>query len=66
MLDTVKMKHRTIVIPILTPTDRILEAAHHLDTFRKQNPRRAQRKEIKAIELLRKVLLGKKEKESNE
>ena len=59
--DTVKMKHHAIAIPKLTPVDRILEAARHLDRAPKQLPRDWLVDEIKAIKLLREVLLGEKE-----
>ena len=58
MSNTVKMKHRDISIPKLTPSDRILEAARQLDHVIKQQPKQAPIEEITAIELLMKVLLG--------
>ena len=62
MSDTVKMKHHAIAIPDLTPADRILEAARHLNTALRQHPKKAPSKEIEAIELLQEVLLGEKKK----
>ena len=58
MADTVKMKHHAIAIPTLTPADRILEAARHLDRAIKQLPKEGPMEELEAIELLREVLLG--------
>ena len=56
------MKHHTIAIPTLTSTDRILEATRHLDRALKQLPKDGPTDKIKAIKLLREVLLGEKEK----
>ena len=56
------MKHHTIVIPTLTSADRILEAARQLDRALKQLPKDGPIDEVRAIKLLREVLLGEKEK----
>ena len=58
MSDTVRFKHHAIVIPDLTPADRILEATRQLDDAIKQQPKRAPMDTLTAIELLREVLLG--------
>ena len=58
MSDTVKMKHHAIAIPSLTPADRILEAAKQLDRALKQLPKAGPLDELKAIAMLREVLLG--------
>ena len=58
MSDTVRMKHHAIAIPQLTPADRILEASKQLKDAIQQQPQQAPMDEIKAIELLREVLLG--------
>ena len=57
MSDTVRMKHHAIAIPQLTPVDQILEAAKQLKQAIQQQPQQAPMDEIKAIELLREVLL---------
>ena len=56
--DMLRFKHHAIAIPQLTPSDRILEAAQHLDSAIKQQPKKAPMDELVAIELLRKVLMG--------
>ena len=56
--DSVKFKQHAIVIPDLTPADRILEAAWQLDNVIKQQPKEAPMNEITAVEILRKVLTG--------
>ena len=61
MSDTVKMKHHAIGIPTLTSADRILEAVRQLDRALKQLPKAGPTDEIKAIKLLREVLLGEKQ-----
>ena len=58
MSDTVKMKHHAIAIPSLTPADRILEAAKHLDRALKQMPKAGPIDELKSIAMLGEVLLG--------
>ena len=58
MPDMVRMKHHAIDIPQLTPADPILEAAEQLKPAIQQRPQQAPMNEIKAIELLREVLLG--------
>ena len=58
MSDTVRMKHYAIAIPQLTPADQILETAKQLKRAIQQQPQQAPMDEIKAIELLREVLLG--------
>ena len=54
------MKHHTIIIPGLTPADRIIEAARHLNVALSRHPKTAPSKEIESIKLLREVLLGEK------
>ena len=61
MSDTVKMQHHAIAIPKLTPADRIVEAARHLDRALKQLPKDGTTEEIKAIQILREVLLGERD-----
>ena len=61
LLDTVKMKHHAIGIPTLTSADRILEAARQLDRALKQLPKDGPTDKVKAIKLLRGVLLGEKD-----
>ena len=56
--DTVQFKYHAIAFPNLTPANRILEAARHLDCAIKQQPKKAPMDKLVAIELLRKVLLG--------
>ena len=58
MSDTVKTKDHAIAIPILTPADRILEAARQLDSATKQQPKQAPMDELTAINMLSAVLLG--------
>ena len=60
MSDTVRFKHHVISIPQLTQANRIHKAARQLDDPIKQQPKRAPMEELKAIELLREVLLGEK------
>ena len=60
MSDTVRFKNHAIAIPQLTPDNRILESDIQLDDAIKQQPKRAPMEELKAIELLREVLLGEK------
>ena len=56
--DTVRFKHHAISMPKITPADRILDAARNLDHAIRQQPKTAPLDELKAIELLREVLLG--------
>ena len=58
--DTVKFQHHAIDIPTLTPADRILEATRQLQDAIRQQPKRAPMDELRAIELLREVMLGEK------
>ena len=62
MSDTVKMQHHAIAIPSLTPTDRIVEAARHLDRALKQLPKDGTTEEIKAIQILREMCCWEREK----
>ena len=62
MSDTVSFKQHAITIPQLTPAYRILEAARQLDDTIKQQPKKSPMDEITAIELLREVLLGERNK----
>ena len=57
MSDTMWMKHHVIAIPQLTTADQILGAAKQLKQAMQQQPQQAPMDEIKAIELLREVLL---------
>ena len=59
MSDTVKMKHHAIAIPTPTPAERILDAARQLDRAIKQLPKEDPMDKLAAIELFRKMLLGK-------
>jgi hypothetical protein len=56
--DTVKFQHHVIDTPSLTPADRILEASRQLKDAIKQQPERASMDDLRAIELLRKVMIG--------
>ena len=56
--DTVKFQHHAIVMPELTPADRILEATKQLKDAISQQPKRAPMKEMEAIEMLRQVMMG--------
>ena len=56
--DTVRFKHRAITIPQSTPANIILEAARHLGSAIKQQPKKVPMDELVAIELLIKLLLG--------
>ena len=60
MSDTVRSNHHTIEIPQLTSANRIMEAARQLNDTIKQQPKKSQKDEITAIDLLREVLLGKR------
>ena len=56
--DSVKFKHHAIVIPNLTPENRILEATRQFDSTIKQQPKQAPMDETIVIEILRDVLTG--------
>ena len=55
--DTLQFKNNAITTPHLNPSDRILEAARHLDSAIKQYPQKKRMDKLVAIELLRKILL---------
>ena len=56
--DTVKFQHHAINIPSLTPADRIIEATRELKDAIAQQPKRAPMDKLRAIEMLREVMLG--------
>ena len=56
--DSVRFQHHAIAIPELTPADRILEATKQLKDAIEQQPKRPPSDELRAIELLREVMLG--------
>ena len=56
------MTHHAIGIPTLTSADRILEATRQLDRALKQLPKDGPTDKVKAIKLLREILLGEKDK----
>ena len=58
--DSVKSKHHAIVIPNLTPENRILEATRQFDSTIKQQPKQAPMDEITVIEILRDIVTGEK------
>ena len=58
MTDTVRFKHHAIIIPQLTPADRIMEASRQLYDTIKQQPNKSPMYKLTSIELLREVLLG--------
>ena len=64
MSDTVRFNHHAIAIPQLMPANIILEAARQLDDTINQQSKKAPMDELNAIELLREVLLGEREKNS--
>ena len=59
--DSVKFQHHVIAVLELTPTNRILEATRELKRTITQQPKAAPLDEVAAIELLRKVMLGKQD-----
>ena len=61
--DTVKLQHHAISMPTLTPADRILEATRQLKDAISQHPKRAPMKEMEAIDMLRKVMMGERKQE---
>ena len=61
--DSVKFQHHAIAIPELTPGDRILEATRQLKDAINNQPKRAPMDELRAIELLQEVMLGKGKQE---
>ena len=60
--DTVKFQHHAIAIPELTPANRILEATRQLKDAITQQPKRAPMDETKTIGMLRKVMMGERQK----
>ena len=52
------MQHHAIAIPRLTPADGIVEAARHLNRALRDLPKDGVTEEIKAIQIMREVLLG--------
>ena len=59
--DSVRFQHHAIDIPTLTPADRILEAAKQLKDAIEQRPKRPASDEMRAIEMLREVMMGERE-----
>ena len=58
ILDSVRFQHHAIAIPELTPANRILEATKELKRAIEQQPKGPPSDEIRAIKMLRKVMLG--------
>ena len=54
-----RFQHHAIAIPELTPADRILEATRQLKDAIDEQPKRAPMDELRAIELLQEVMMGK-------
>ena len=56
--DTVSFQHHTVSLPTVTPADRIIRAAKELNAAIRNKPSDMPTDQVRAIETLRKVLLG--------
>ena len=59
--NSVRFQHHAINIPTRTPADRILEAAKQLKDAIEQRPKRPASDEMRAIEMLREIMMGERE-----
>ena len=58
--DTLIFQHHNVKVPQLTPAEKIISAARELQRAIKKQPAKAPMEELRAITLLRQVLLGEK------